>query len=54
MKIVKNPKRSRLQEDKLNTCLRVKLNGPPLEKFDAIAAAKKWTMRKNRRGLKPK
>ena len=31
-----------MKNDKLNLCLRIKLNAPPLENFDAETAVKRW------------
>ena len=47
----KNPKRSNMKSDKLNTTLRVKLNGPKISEFDHFTAAKRWVEKKRRYGF---
>jgi len=35
-------KRSSMEHDTLDAIMRIKINGPPIEKFNAMKYAKKW------------
>ena len=49
LKLVKTNRRTALGEDTLDDCLRIKLEGPPLEDWDPTTAVGLWWSDKNRR-----
>ena len=49
MKIVKTNRRSCLGEDRLENLIRIQLEGPPLQQWDASRAVELWWTDKSRR-----
>jgi hypothetical protein len=49
LKLIKKPITKRLSDSMLDALMRIRLLGPPIEKFDFVEAVKYWHARKDRR-----
>ena len=51
LKLIKNPRRSRLKPENLNLCVRVKLSALRVGDYNAAQSAKMWCEMKDRREI---
>ena len=45
MKSIRTQSRNRLCAERIDALMRIRINGPPLEKFDAMAYSEEWVRR---------